>query len=104
MIAIIGMMSYTHTHTQEDIFLEEVQYDDGMAEVIDITIPDNGRERRKIIVTYVPPKTNMWKVEEHKVMQEVLKCLDDIRKDKKVLLVGDFNCKGVNRKKMEEWK
>ena len=25
-----------------------------------------------------------------------------IRKDKKVLLVGDFNCKGVNWKEMEE--
>ena len=25
-----------------------------------------------------------------------------MRKDRKVLLVGDFNCKGVNRKEMEE--
>ena len=37
------------------------------------------------------------------MQQEVLKCLDDmIRKDKKVLLVGDFNCKGVNWKEIEE--
>ena len=34
--------------------------------------------------------------------KEVLKCLDDmVRMDRKVLLVGDFNCKGVNWKEME---
>ena len=46
----------------------------------------------------MPSKTNRWKLEEYNVMQkEVLKCLDDvIRKDKKVPLVGDFNCKSVN--------
>ena len=39
----------------------------------------------------------------YKVIQkEVLKCLDDmIRKDKKRLLVGDFNCKGVKWKEMK---
>ena len=41
---------------QEDIFVEEVQYGDGMAEVIGITIRTNERDRRKIIGTYVPPK------------------------------------------------
>ena len=72
-----------------------------MAEVISITIQTNERDRRKIVVTYVPPKTNMWKLEEYKAMQ-VLKCLGDMmRKDRKVLLVGDFNCKGVNWKEME---
>ena len=35
---------------QEDISVEGVKYGDG-------------RERRKIVVTYVPPKTNMWKLE-----------------------------------------
>ena len=41
----------------------------------------------------------MWELEENKVTQKVLKCLDDMmRKDKKVLLVGNFNCKGVNWK------
>ena len=55
-------------------------------------------KRKENIVTYVPSKTNTWKLKENKVMQkEVLKCLDDvIRKDKKVPLVGDFNCKSVN--------
>ena len=38
---------------QEDILLEGVQYGDGMAEVIGITIQANGRERRRIVVPYV---------------------------------------------------
>ena len=88
---------------QEDIFVEGVQYGDDMAKVIRITIQTNGRERRKVIVTYVPPKTNTGKLEEYKAMQKVvLKCLGDVmRKDRKVLLAGDFNCKGVNWKEME---
>ena len=74
-----------------------------MAEVISIIIRTNERDRRKIIVTYVPPRTNTWKLEEYKTMQkEVLKCLADMmRKDKKILLMGDFNCRGVNWKEME---
>ena len=76
---------------QEDICIEGVQYGDGMADVIGIT-----REKRKIVVMYVPPKANTW-LEECKVFQkEVLKCLNDIRKDKKILLVRDFNRKDVN--------
>ena len=61
------------------------------------------KERRKIIVAYVLPRTNTWKPEEYKTLQkEVLKCLADMmRKDRKVLLMGDFNCRGVNWKEME---
>ena len=87
---------------QEDIFVERVQYGDGMAEVIGKTILTHERDRRKIVVTYVPQKTNTWKLEEYEAMQkEVMKCLGDMmRKDRKILLVGDFNCKGVNCKEM----
>ena len=76
------------------IYVEEVQYGYGMAEIISIIIRNWGK-RRRIILTYVPPKTNAWKLEEHKEMQkEVLECLDSmIRKDNKILLIGDFNCK-----------
>uniref|UniRef100_A0A0P4W1E0 Endonuclease/exonuclease/phosphatase domain-containing protein n=1 Tax=Scylla olivacea TaxID=85551 RepID=A0A0P4W1E0_SCYOL len=44
-----------------------------------------------------------WRLEDHKEMQkEVLKCLDNmIRKDSKILLVGDFNCKNVSWEEME---
>ena len=80
-----------------------MQYGDGMAEVIGITIRTNERDRRKTVETYVPSKTNTWKLEEHKAMQkEMLKCLGDMmRKDRMALLVGDFNCKEVNWKEME---
>ena len=78
--------------------VEDVQYGDGVAEVLDITMRISKRERRKIIVAYVPPKTNAWKYEEHKVMQkEMMKCLENvITICNKVLLLGDFNCKNVN--------
>ena len=74
-----------------------------MAEVISIKIGTSGREKRRIIVTYVPPKTNTWRLEEHKEMQrEVLKCLDSmVGKNSKILLVGDFNCKNVRWEEME---
>ena len=47
---------------QKDIFVEGVQYSDDIAEVIGITIRTNGREGRKIVVTYVPPKTKYMEV------------------------------------------
>ena len=89
--------------TKKDIYVDEVQYGEGMAEVIGITIKISKRVRRKIIVTYVPPKTNVWKMEEHREMhKEVLKCLEGlIRKGNKILLMGDFNCRDVNWKELE---
>ena len=48
---------------KDDILVEEVEFRDGMAEVLSIVIQTKDRERRKIIVTYVPPKTNAWELE-----------------------------------------
>ena len=88
---------------RENIYIEEVQYGDGMAEALSITVKTSGRIRRRIVVSYVPPKTNSWRLEEHKEMQrEVLKFLEDIlTNDKKILLLGDFNCKNINWEEME---
>ena len=88
---------------KDDILVEEVEFGDGMAETMGIVIKTKGGERRKIIVTYIPPKTNAWKLEEYKEMQyDVWRCLDDmIRQSRKVLLVGDFNCKDINWEEME---
>ena len=88
---------------KKDIYVEDVQYGKDMAEVISVVIKNSKGERRRVILTYVPPKTNAWRQEEHRRMQEeVWQCLDDmIRRNKKVLLVGDFNCKGVNWEEME---
>ena len=42
-------------------------------------------------------------MEEYEIMQkEVLKCLDDMVRKEKILLVGDFSCKGENWKEMEK--
>ena len=89
---------------RDDMNVEDVQYGDDRAEVIGITIKTSKREKRKIITTYVPPKTNAWRIEEHREMQkEVLSCMNKmLERDQKVLIVGDFNCKSVNWAEMEE--
>ena len=82
---------------RDDVHVEDVQYGVGMVEVINITIRTSGRERRKIIVAYAPPKTNVWGQEHKEMRKEVIKCLENmISKCSKVVLLGDFNCKGVN--------
>ena len=88
---------------RDNIYIEEIEYGDNAAEIASITIRTNGRERRKIIVTYIPPKTNTWGLAEHQEMQrEVLTSLGNmLRKDKKILLLGDFNCKNINWEVME---
>ena len=87
---------------RDDVHVEDVQYGVGMVEVISITIRTSARERRKIIVAYAPPKTNAWGQEHKEMRKEVIKCLENmISKCSKVVLLEDFNRKGVNWKKME---
>ncbi|MPC14943.1 hypothetical protein E2C01_007723 [Portunus trituberculatus] len=50
----------------DDLCVEEVHCGDGMVDVVEVTIKT---EERRIIVMYVPPKTNTWRTEEHKKMQ-----------------------------------
>ena len=42
----------------ENLYVEEVQYGEGLAEVLSIIIRTSSREKRNIIVAYVPLKTN----------------------------------------------
>ena len=88
---------------REDICVEDVQYGEGMAEVLSLKVKTENKEKRRIIVAYVPPKTNTWRAEQHSEMQKgTIKCLEDmLRRDNKVLLVGDFNCKGIDWKEKE---
>ena len=88
---------------KEDIFVEEVEYGDGMAETLSIVIKIEGNARRKIIVTYIPPRTNAWEINEYKNMQqEVRTSLGKmVSKNNRVLLVGDFNSKEINWEDME---
>ncbi|MPC84308.1 hypothetical protein E2C01_079045 [Portunus trituberculatus] len=81
--------------TREDIHVEELQYRDGHEEVVSITIRTSEREKRSIIVTYVPPKINK------EMQREVLNCLENmLRKDRSVLL-ADLNFKHVNWEEMD---
>ena len=91
--------------TKNDIYVEYVQYGTGMAEVLSIAIKTKNKVKRRIIVAYVPPKTNTtWRQDQHREMQKgVLKCLDDTkRKDKNVQLVGDFYCINVDWEEIED--
>ena len=43
---------------KDSINVEEVDYGEGAVELVSIVIRNNDNERRRIIVAYVPPKTN----------------------------------------------
>ena len=84
--------------TSKDILVEKVEYGGGMAEILGVEIKIKGEETRKIIVVYIPPKTSSWEADVYRNLQnETLKCIEDMLKGKKkVLLVGDFNNKEIN--------
>ncbi len=52
---------------------------------------------------YISPKTNTWETNRYKIMQlETSSSVKEkVRKSNKVLLVGDFNTKGINWEEME---
>ena len=58
---------------QDGISVEEVQYGDGIAEAIGLANRTSEMERKRIILMYVPLKTNTWKLEEHNEMEKEVK-------------------------------
>ncbi len=86
---------------KEDI-VEEVEYGDGMAETLSVMIKIKKSEKRKVIVTYIPPKTNTWETNRYKIMQlETGNSIEKMIKKSKLLLVGDFSTKEINWEEME---
>ncbi|MPC96055.1 hypothetical protein E2C01_091292 [Portunus trituberculatus] len=53
----------------ETVRIMDVQYSEDKVKVMEVTLKIEELMKRKIIVTYVPPKTNTWGNEEHKDMQ-----------------------------------
>ena len=89
---------------KQNITVDKVEYGDGMAETISVAIKSKGsNKKRKIVVTYVPPRTNAWEINEYKQMQQetINSITAMIKTDNKVLLLGDFNCKEVNWEEIE---
>ena len=82
----------------KDILVEKVESGGGMAETLSVEIKIRGEEIRKIIVAYIPPKTNSWEADVYRHMHsETIQSIDDMLKGRnKVLLVGDFNSKEIN--------
>ncbi len=81
-----------------------MKYGEGEAEIVNVNLEDNDGEILPVITTCVPPKTNSWSKEEYKkIMEDTIQCLSELIKSiKRVLLVGDFNCKEVNWKILEK--
>ena len=88
---------------KQNITVDEVEYGNGMAKTVSVVIKSNGNKKRKIVTTYIPPRTNAWDINEYKQMQQETKnsITDMIESDNTVLLVGDFNCKEVNWEELE---
>lgn len=89
---------------KQNITVDKVEYGDGMAETISVVIKSTeSKNKRKIVVTYIPPRTNAWEINKYKQMQQetINSITEMIKTENKVLLVGDFNCKEVNWDEME---
>jgi len=82
---------------KKELMVDQVLYGEGKAELISVKLKINEKELT-VIVVYVPPKTGSWTKQEHDIMTEdVLQNLTKILKERKrVILVGDFNCKEIN--------
>ena len=68
------------------------------SEILSVQIKLRNGIKQRIVVAYVPPKTNTWTKEKY---EELLTCTirtlkEEIKEHDNVLLAGDFNCKEVN--------
>ncbi|MPC08561.1 hypothetical protein E2C01_001150 [Portunus trituberculatus] len=75
--------------------MEEVQFRDGLAKVLSITIRTSGRERRSIIVVNVPLKIKRNANGSAKLLGQY------VNKGQKSATCGRLNCKHVNWEEME---
>ena len=79
------------------IKVKNVECGKGKVELISAHINTRCGESQKIVVAYVPPKTNTWIKEEHEeIIEDTLESLEKIIKSsQKVTLMGDVNCSEV---------
>ena len=82
--------------TRRDLEVKEVNLSSAGEEVISLIIAD-GKKDINIITAYVPPKTSAWENEQYLTMKTntLERMKEEIVKKDKVVLMGDFNCKGV---------
>lgn len=62
----VGVMIFV----REDILVEEAECDGGMAETMSVVVNIREGEGRKIIVTFIPPKSNTYKINKYKRIQQ----------------------------------
>ena len=82
---------------KKEIVVDQIELGEGRAEVISVKL-QGGRDAPTLIVAYVPPKTRSWNHQEYEeIKDDTIRHLEKVLKErKKVILVGDFNCKEVN--------
>ena len=88
--------------TRKKLLVKQVVYGEGKAELMSIKV-ENGNKGMLIIVAYVPPKTSSWSRQDHEglVKDTLLNLSKIIKGRRRVILVGDFNCKEVDWEKYE---
>ena len=88
---------------KDNLKVEEVEYGKNKAEAISVRIKLQNGETQKVIVAYVPPKTTAWRQEEYSdLLDDTIDSLEGMMKNnKKVILVGDFNCGNIDWENLE---
>ena len=84
--------------TKKNIRVDRVELSESKAEIVKVVVKNSYGKEMSYVGVYVPPKTNAWRGVDHEAMLlDTLKEMEGIlTKDKDVLMVGDFNCKGIN--------
>ena len=89
--------------TKADLKVTEVKAGPGNTEILSVVLQLKNGGKRKIIVTYIPPKTASWTTEAHgNLIDNTIRTLEEaVRSCKHVILTGDFNCKNVKWESFE---
>ena len=82
---------------KKELTVENVTYGENDAEVLSARVQKDLNKWCRIIICYVPPKTNAWEeVEYNGKLENTKVCLHNILQgNREAILMGDFNCKEV---------
>ena len=88
--------------TRKELCVQNVNIGDGDEEVVGVVVSNGGHDIN-IVTVYVPPKTSAWSSDQYNSM--VKSTMERMRREamkkEKIVLVGDFNCKGVKWEEFE---
>ena len=81
---------------RKDLTIKSVDIGEGEDEVMGVVVSD-GKQDINVVTVYVPPKTSAWSSEQHNSMMEstMERMRREVGKGEKIVIVGDFNCRGI---------